>query len=125
MSNNRKARVSVRTRMAGTEIRFALMLVDICRMEMALGDVRQAERALADARGIGEVVGRSVQTRGGVRTPVRAGLVKLAKELDLLERTLREVRTAVAGHTAQEPMEDREAPDYVPAIMARTANAGC
>ena len=125
MSNDRKTRVSVRTRMAGTEIQFALMLVDICRMEMALGDVQQAERAFADARGIGEVVGRAVQTRGGVRTPVRARLVKLAKELDLLDRTLQEVRKAMAVHDMQQPMNGCEAANYVPAVMSRVASAGC
>lgn len=125
MSNNRRARVSVRTRMAGTEIQFALMLVDICRMEMALGDLQQAERALADARGIGEVVGKTVQTRGGVRTPVRARLVTLARELDLLEQTLLEVRKAMAVHDTPEQTESSETPTNLPAIMPRAATAGC
>jgi hypothetical protein len=124
MSSNRRTRVSLRSRMTGTEIQFAFMLVDICRMEMALGDLSKAERALMEARSIGEVIATTVQTRGGVRTSVRAKLLKLAKELEVAEQTLSDVRRAIAADSTREQTVSGLAPNCAPTAMPRAAAAG-
>jgi hypothetical protein len=124
MTNNRKTRVSVRSRMASTEIQFAFMLVDICRMEMALGDLSQADRALVDARSIGEIIAETVQTRGAVRASVRVNLLKLAREIDVAQQALLEVRKAIAADNTREQMLSSLAPNCVPNTMLRAATAG-
>jgi hypothetical protein len=124
MSSNRRTRVSLRSRMTSTEIQFAFMLVDICRMEMALGDLSKADRALMEARAIGEVVATTVENRGGVRTSVRANLLKLAKELEVAEQTLSEVRKAIAPERIQEQSVGAVASSCEPISMLRAAAAG-
>lgn len=116
--------MSLRSRMANTEIQFAFMLVDICRMELASGDLPKAERALVDARAIGEVIAAGVQTRGGVRTTVRTNILKLASEIDLAQQMLLEVRKVIAADETREQMENSPLPQCVPAEVPRAATAG-
>ena len=124
MCNNRKTQVSLRSRIANTEVRFAFMLVDICRMKIALGDLEQADRALVDARHAGEVIAGTIQTRGGVGTSVNAKLSRLAKEIDAAEDALLELRKAIAAQSTQEQIVSSVAPHCAPTEMSRAATAG-
>jgi hypothetical protein len=101
------------------------MLVNICRMEMALGDLPKADRALVEARSIGEVIATTVQTRDGVRASVSANFLKLAKQLEIAEQTLSEVRKAIAADSTRESIVSGLATNCAPTAMPRVAAAGC
>jgi hypothetical protein len=111
--------------MTSTEIQFAFMLVNICRMEMALGDLPKADRALVEARSIGEVIATTVQTRDGVRASVSANFLKLAKQLEIAEQTLSEVRKAIAADSTRESIVSDLATNCGSTAMPRAAAAGC
>ena len=52
MSTHYEKSVNLKSRTLGTEIDFGMMLVNICHIELSLGDSRRAARALSEARGI-------------------------------------------------------------------------
>ncbi len=100
----RNTRISKRpkSRLASVEIQFAFMLIDICKTELCLGDLVQAERALAEARVSAEFIADMVQSRG-IAPTVRAKLSRLARSIELVEGALSDAYDATLAGAHQPP----------------------
>ncbi len=68
---------NLKARLLGTELDFGLVLVNVCQMELALGDSDRAALALAEARAIHEFATSMLQ-RPRVAPVLRRKALKLA-----------------------------------------------
>ena len=122
MRNGRRMRASLKARLATIEMQFAFMLVDICQTELAMGDLAQAQRAVSDARVIGDEIAALVDTHG-VTGAVRGKLMKLARKIQAAELALLDARTRAESGTPEFQVP-AEAPGACFPAMVMTASSG-
>jgi len=121
MGNHRATGVTLRSRMVNTEIDFALILVKVCQVELALGDAVRAEHALSEARGISDVISTIVETRK-MAVSMRQKYRMLTGMITAANKAVLKARTAVAALEIGDRFVNRQLANRVPVHAAQAAS---
>src|ERR1700686_673034 len=104
MSTHYEKSVNLKSSSLGTEMNFGIMLVNICHIELSLGDSRRAARALSEARGIHNLM-LAILQHPRVTPALRRKALKLANRVSRADKIVSEAH----GVLCPPAVESREA----------------
>jgi hypothetical protein len=114
--------VKPKSRMLGTEINFGLVLLNICNIELSLGDLERAICALSEARAIHERTS-SMLRRPKVAPILRRTALKLARGVSRADRNVSESHQVLYRPGAEDGGQDDHHANQIQRPLTRSASA--